>query len=88
MNIPLYIYNIKDAQYFKILSQSIGLGPKVENEELSFIYQLKKMNITDISDNRKLADNENLHPSIIGMVVDYLSRFMSGLYAETPNAMR
>lgn len=47
LNIPLYIYNIKDAQYFKILSQSIGLGPKVENEELSFIYQLKKMNITD-----------------------------------------
>lgn len=39
---------------------------------------LSKMNITEIQDNRKLADNENLHPSIIGMVVDYLSRFMSG----------
>ena len=31
---------------------------------------LSKMNITEISDDRKLADNENLHPSIIGMVRD------------------
>lgn len=43
---------------------------------------LSKMNITDISDNRRLADNENIHPSIIGMVVDYLSRFMSGTPAK------
>ena len=40
---------------------------------------LSKMNITEIQDNRKLADNENLHPSIIGMVVDYYQGSCQGL---------
>lgn len=36
------------------------------------------MNIAKIADGRILKDSENLHPSVIGMAVDYLSRFMSG----------
>lgn len=39
---------------------------------------LSKMNIAKIADGRILKDSENLHPSVIGMAVDYLSRFMSG----------
>ena len=47
LTIPLHIYNIKDAQYFKILTQSLGLSPKIENEELSLVYKLKNLNYTD-----------------------------------------
>lgn len=39
---------------------------------------LSKMNIIEIFDNKNLADNENLHPSVIGLVIDYLSRFLLG----------
>ena len=47
LTIPLHIYNIKDAQYYKILTQSLGLSPKIENEDLSLVYQLKNLNYTD-----------------------------------------
>lgn len=39
---------------------------------------LSKMNIEVFSDGYELKPNENIHSSVIGMAVDYLSRFMSG----------
>lgn len=34
------------------------------------------------NDGKKLNNEENLHPTFIGMVVDYLTRFMSGASAN------
>lgn len=36
------------------------------------------MAIIDLNDGKSLAETENVHSSIIGMVVDYMTRFMMG----------
>ncbi|HAQ62925.1 MAG TPA: hypothetical protein DCR23_00510 [Ruminococcaceae bacterium] len=36
------------------------------------------MNVIDLNDRKVLSENENVHSSIIGMSVDYLTRFMMG----------
>lgn len=41
-----------------------------------------KFNIELIYDGIKLSENENVHPSIIGMAVDYYTRFLDGVDVE------
>ncbi|MBR6332151.1 MAG: hypothetical protein IKR78_03345, partial [Dehalococcoidales bacterium] len=36
------------------------------------------MNVIAINDNKQLNEEENVHSSIIGMVVDYMTRFLMG----------
>ena len=36
------------------------------------------MNVVQLEDNKVLSENENVSPAIVGMVVDYLTRFMLG----------
>lgn len=42
ISLSMHLYNINDTKYSKILSQSIGMGPKVDNDKFSLVHQLKQ----------------------------------------------
>lgn len=42
----------------------------------------KKFRIIQIDDKRELNNNENIHGILIGVVVDYMSRFIMGTSIE------
>lgn len=42
----------------------------------------KQFEITTIDDGKTLNETENIHASLVGLVVDYLTRFMMGTSVE------
>ena len=42
ISLPMHLYNINDTRYSKILSQTVGMGPKIENDKFSLVHQLKQ----------------------------------------------
>ena len=42
ISLSMHLYNINDTRYSKILSQTVGMGPKIENDKFSLVHQLKQ----------------------------------------------
>ncbi len=44
--------------------------------------RVSNFNVKQFDDGKSLLDNENVHPGLIGLVVDYLTRFLMGASLE------